>query len=242
MTRFSRTIAEYWHASFSRGDILHRDSRFTVTVNPDLDEDARVMVLQHADRRCEAVLTPALAERLALRRLPCLSEPGFRRRLREADVTLHGADHLFYFSAAGKDALLRDGDDPSVRRLTDVDAAAFAAFESAASEQDRDAAYVALDHAAAFGAFDDGRLVTAASMYAWDDTRLMDLGVLTLPAFRGKGHARGVVRAIGRHAYAHDYEPQYRCQLDNRASAVLAVAAGLTLFGTWEVVSPDSAH
>ncbi|MBN3817716.1 GNAT family N-acetyltransferase, partial [Paraburkholderia sp. Se-20369] len=139
MTRFSRAIADYWHASFSHGDILHQDSRFTVTVNPDLDEDARVMVLQRADRRCEAVVTPALAARLGLRHVQRLSEPEFRRRLREADVTLNGADHLFYFSASGKDALLRDGDDPAVRRLTEVDAAAFAAFEAAASEPDLDA-------------------------------------------------------------------------------------------------------
>ncbi|WP_431821937.1 GNAT family N-acetyltransferase [Burkholderia sp. F1] len=243
MSHFSTTITGFWQASFSRGDCLHRDDRFTVTVDPDLDEDSRVMVLQHADRRCDAVLTPALADRLGLRQLPNLAEPVFRRRLQDASVTLHGADYLFYFSESGRDALLRDRDAPSVRRLTDADAAAFAAFEAAASAQDLDDAYVALDHTAAFGAFDQSRLVTAASMYAWDDdARLMDLGVLTLPPFRGKGHARDVVRAIARHAVARGAEPQYRCQLDNPASAALAAAAGLTLFGTWEVVSPDSAQ
>lgn len=65
--------------------------------------------------------------------------------------------------------------------------------------------------------------------------------MLTLPPFRGRGHARAVVRAIGRHAFERGYEPQYRCQLDNYASAAVAAAAGLTVFGTWEVVSPDSA-
>ncbi|WP_321170720.1 GNAT family N-acetyltransferase [Embleya scabrispora] len=70
---------------------------------------------------------------------------------------------------------------------------------------------------------------------------MADLGVLTLPPYRGKGHARRLVRAISRHALARGYQPQYRCQLDNHASVAAAGAAGLTRFGTWDVVSPDSA-
>jgi hypothetical protein len=34
-------------------------------------------------------------------------------------------------------------------------------------------------------------------------------------------------------------EPQYRCQTDNAASVSLAKSAGMALFGTWEVVSPE---
>lgn len=72
--------------------------------------------------------------------------------------------------------------------------------------------------------------------------QIAETGVLTLPPFRGKGHARNVVRAISRYAYEQGFEPQYRCQLDNQASVALAKAAGLTLFGKWQVVSPDSAN
>ena len=103
-----------------------------------------------------------------------------------------------------------------------------------------DDAYVELDHWAVFGSFDDGRLVCAASMYPWEDAPIADTGVLTLPSYRGKGHARKVVRAISRYACEQGYEPQYRCQTDNLASVALAKTAGLTLFGTWEVISPDS--
>ena len=47
------------------------------------------------------------------------------------------------------------------------------------------------------------------------------------------------MRASYRYAAEHGYEPQYRCRLDNHASVALAEAAGLTHFGTWEVISPD---
>ena len=147
---------------------------------------------------------------------------------------------MFYFADADKGALLQEDHAGTVRRLTEHDGAVFAAFESSASEQDRDDAYVELDHWAVFGSFEQERLVCAASMYPWENAQIADLGVLTLVPFRGKGHARTVVRAICKHAYEQGYEPQYRCQLDNHASASVAKAAGLTLFGRWEVISPDS--
>jgi hypothetical protein len=47
--------------------------------------------------------------------------------------------------------------------------AAFAEFQAAAIEQDLDDAYVELDHCLTFGAFQQNRLVAAASMYPWDE-------------------------------------------------------------------------
>jgi len=92
-----------------------------------------------------------------------------------------------------------------------------------------------------FGSFEQNRLVCAASMYPWEDNaKIADLGVLTLSAIRGKGHASKVVRSICKYAYDQGYEPQYRCQLDNHISTSLAKAAGLTLFGKWDVISHDS--
>ncbi len=91
-----------------------------------------------------------------------------------------------------------------------------------------------------YGAFEGERLVCAASAYPWDDAPLADLGVLTLPPYRGRGHARRLVRALSRYAVERGHEPQYRCQLDNHASVAAAGSAGLTRFGTWDVVSPDS--
>ncbi|MFE7039643.1 GNAT family N-acetyltransferase, partial [Streptomyces atratus] len=94
-----------------------------------------------------------------------------------------------------------------IRQPTAQDEEVFAAFQASASEQDMDDAYVELAHRAVSGAFEDERLVRAASMYPWDDSTVADLGVLTLPSFRGQGHARRVVRAICRHAAGQGHEP-----------------------------------
>jgi len=224
------------------GDVLYSDDAFTVAVNPDLDEDSRVMMLETADGRVMAVLTPALADKAGLYERQDLSEPIFRRKLNEAGVTLHGADYVFYFSEADKNILLQENLEGDLRRLTEQDDAVFTEFQSSASEQDLDDAYVELDHWAVFGSFDQNRLVSAASMYPWEYSLIADIGVLTLTSFRGRGHARKVVRSISKYAYNQGCEPQYRCQLDNEASVSLAKAAGLTLFGKWEVISPDSAE
>lgn len=187
-----------------------------------------------------AVLTPALADKLGLDQRQDLSESIFRQKLNEAGVTLHGADYIFYFSEVNKNVLLQEKLEGDLRQLTEQDTAVFSEFQSSASEQDLDDAYVELDHWAVFGSFDQNRLVSAASMYPWENAQIADLGVLTLTSFRGKGHARKVVRSICKYAYDQGYEPQYRCQIDNEASTSLAKAAGLTLFGKWDVIFPDS--
>jgi predicted GNAT family acetyltransferase len=74
-------------------------------------------------------------------------------------------------------------------------------------------------------------------MYPWRDTHFADLGVITLPGYRGRGLARRTVRAISARALAEGYEPQYRCQLDNTPSAALARAAGFVQFGTWDTIA-----
>jgi len=240
MLLFSQMITDYWKSQFLSGDVIYNDEVFTVTINPDLNEDSRVMVLETADDRVLAVLTPEMAEKLDLSKGQDLSELDFRRKLNESGVTLHGADYLFYFSEAEKNVLLQENQEGTWRPLTEQDDAIFSEFESSASEQDLDDAYVELDHWAVFGSFEQNRLVCAASMYPWKEgVQIADLGVLTLSPFRGKGHARKVVRSICKYAYEKGYEPQYRCQLDNEASTFLANAAGLTLFGKWNVSSPD---
>jgi RimJ/RimL family protein N-acetyltransferase len=226
---FSPVVTAFWHATFSGEDVVPRDAAFTVAVNADLSEDRRVMVLHTTDGAVRAVLTPSLADAAGLCELRPRSEADLRRALSEAGVALHAADNLFYFSRADLDTLLGEDPHSGVRQLSDADAALFARFQSSASE-----------HWAVFGAFAQDRLVTAASMYPWGNARIADLGVLTLPAYRRRGHARAAVRALCKHAAQKGYEPQYRCQSDNHASLAVAKAAGLTHFGTWEVVSPDS--
>ncbi|KOS60254.1 GNAT family N-acetyltransferase [Lysinibacillus agricola] len=240
MHLFSQTITDNWKSQFLNGDVIYSNGIFTVTINPDLSEDSRVMVLETTDGRVLAVLTPEMADKLDLSKGQELSELDFRQKLNEGGVTLHGADYLFYFSKTEKNVLLQENQEGTLRQLTEQDDLIFSEFESSASEQDLDDAYVELDHWAVFGSFEQNRLVCAASMYPWEeDVQIADLGVLTLTSFRGKGHARKVVRSICKYAFEQGYEPQYRCQLDNEASMFLAKAAGLTLFGKWDVISPD---
>jgi len=242
MSLFSQTITDFWQSQFLNGDVLYSDGVFTVTINPDLSEDSRVMVLETTDDRVMVVLTAKMADKLDLSKGQELSELDFRKKLNEAGIKLHGADYLFYFSVTEKSILLQENLEDSLRQLSEEDDAIFLEFESSASEQDLDDAYVELDHWAVFGSFEQNRLVCAASMYPWEeDVQIADLGVLTLIPFRGKGHARKVVRSICKYALEQGYEPQYRCQLDNEASELLAKAAGLTLFGKWDIISPDSA-
>lgn len=241
MSIFSLTITDFWRAQFLNGDILHSDDIFTLAADPDLGEDCRVMLLETVDGRTMAVLTPELALKAGLRKRQGLSVAAFRYALDETGVVLHGADRVFHFAEAEKKRLALEEPDAGPRRLSREDEALFSGFQAQASEQDLDGASVELDHWLVFGSFEQDRLVCAGSMYPWMDGRVADLGVLTLAPFRGKGHARKVVRSICKHAWDLGYEPQYRCQLDNEASISLAKAAGLELFGTWEVVSPDSA-
>ena len=242
---FSPVVTDFWHATFAGTRILSPSEAFTVAVDPGLSEDRRIMMLTTSDDGVvRAVLTPSAADALGLAEpqdpTRPLTESDFRRALTDAGVCLHGADNVFYFAEDDRQALLDENPHDHVRQLTQADAATFAEFQSSAPEQDLDDAYVELDHWAVFGAFAQDRLVTAASMYPWANARLADIGVLTLPPFRGRGHARAVVRASSRHAAQQGYEPQYRCQLDNEASVALAKASGFTHFGTWEVVSAES--
>ena len=240
MSLFSQTITDFWRGQFINGDVLYSDEVFTVAVNPNLSEDRRVMVLETSDGRVMAVLTPAMADKVGLYQRKDLSEQIFRQILNEAGVTLHGADYLFYFSEADKNVLLQEKLESGVRQLTEQDDIVFSEFQSSASEQDLDDAYVELDHWAVFGSFEQDRMVSAASMYPVWNAQIADLGVLTLAPYRGKGHARKVVRSICKYACIQGYAPQYRCQLDNQESVSLAKAAGLTLYGKWDVISADS--
>lgn len=219
---------EFWRAQFTAEP--HRGGGFALTVNPALEEDRRAMLLVAADGTETAVVSPAVGP------VEATDAASFRAAAASVGARLHDADLVHYLAADDRIGEEIGGD---VRVLSAEDAASFAAFEAGASEQDLDDAYVELDHWAVVGAFDGDDLVCAASAYPWDDTRLADLGVLTLESHRGRGIARRVVRALAREVIARGYEPQYRCQVDNAASIALARRAGFEVYGTWEPVSPD---
>lgn len=224
---FSERVTDFW------------DGRFRAPVNADLAHDRRVMVLERVGNAPSITLSAAVAATLGFDEDGSPSVEQLHARMAAAGLTMNGADFLFYFDDVERAQIRAETAETTVRRLGQSDATAFEDFEAAAPEQDRDDAWVELDHWAVFGSFVDGRLVSAASAYPWENARLADIGVVTLPEYRGRGHARRVVRAISAFALGEDFEPQYRCQLDNAPSVALAKAAGLSLFGTWDVITPN---
>ncbi|MCR2823613.1 hypothetical protein [Lederbergia panacisoli] len=165
MSLFSQTITNFWWGQFLNGDVLYSDEVFTAAINPNLSIDRRVMMLETSDGKVMAVLTPAMADKLGLYQLKYLSKRTFLQKLNVEGIILHGADYLFYFSETDKNALLQENMESGLQQLTEKDDAVFSEFQSSASEQDLDNAYVELDHWAVFGSFEQDRLVSAASMY-----------------------------------------------------------------------------
>jgi RimJ/RimL family protein N-acetyltransferase len=221
------------------GVVVGQCSGLATVCAASLTAERRVMILRTADTM-RAVLTPDVATQLDLPTGQSWSEQVLRSALVAAHLLLHPPDAIHYVTDEARSALTSEVGPSDVRRLTGDDRGAFSVFVTSAPEQDLDDAGVELDHWAVLGAFDRERLVCVASMYPWDGSRLADLGVLTLPGYRGRGLARAVVRECCRFAYRQGHELQYRCQVDNVASRALAVSAGLTWFGDWEVISPDS--
>lgn len=240
MTGFAASIDEFWSGPEATADVVYRDETTVLVIDPTVDESRRVSIVRRVAGPTSFILSPQVFGQLQLNVAGPLSEAHILAALADARITLYDIDNLFYFDRPAREALSAEANAPTVRKLGAGDAAAFADFEASASEQDIEDAFVELDHWAVFGAFDGDRLVAAASAYPWGGAQLADTGVLTLADFRGRGFARQVVRALSRFALGAGYEPQYRCQLDNVASVALAGSAGLTLFGTWQVVSPDS--
>ncbi|WP_370679170.1 GNAT family N-acetyltransferase [Comamonas sp. GB3 AK4-5] len=244
--KFPEPIYRYWKAPFIGTD-LYRDSKLSVVVNPELEADERVTILHTVgDAHTAIALRPDVAQSLKATAIwdagGPLSEAVVREGLQQIGIVMHGADNLFYLPDSARGAWVAETDADHVRSLHAGDAALFAEFERHVSQEDLDAALIDLDDWAVFGALgQDGRLLSIASTYPWGGVPLADIGVLTLESARGNGCAKQLLRAAARHAMARGYELQYRCQLDNKAFMALAQAAGLVLFGCWEISSPDSA-
>jgi len=228
MAIFPKPVLEYWHEAFAG------DSRSTGAVSEKLNPKRPAMMLEAIDGSVRTVLRPELIDRIGPDAAAVMPIDDIQDLWARGGVSLHEPDYLFYLPAGTCVAPDRS---MAARWLTIEDRDAFEAFQADASEQDRDDAFVELDHWAVFGCFDGDRLVSVASAYPWENAPVADLGVLTLPDVRGRGFARAVVLTISDFSRREGYEPQYRCQLDNLASVALAKSCGFALFGKWIVAS-----
>lgn len=237
MNSFPEPVIHYWEGIFT-GDSMVERAGLSLAVNTRLSKKRPVMIMMFENGCSRVVVRPDVAEVLGSRYFGATSVADLQRDFAAAGIALHSADHLFYLPV---DHALREQDCTApARELTEADRALFDIFYNAASEQDREDAFVELDHWAVAGCIDQGRLVSAASMCLWADSPVADLGVLTLPHARGKGFARAVVRTINAMARQRGYEPQYRCQIDNHASVALAKSCGFAPYGRW-IVADDAA-
>ena len=233
---FSQTVTDYWLPD-TVTDAATPPGGYRVIIDGSLPDNCTLMTLQTSDGGRFLTLTSAQARCLGLTGVSAVGDSALRSALAAAGASLHGADYLFYLPARDQAAVRAEPVPAETRRLTVADAGAFAQFAVAAPAQDMEEAFVELGHWLVWGTFADGRLVSAASMYPWRGTHFADLGIITLPEYRGRGLAKRTVRAISARALAAGYEPQYRCQLDNTPSASLARAAGFAQFGTWDVIA-----
>lgn len=119
----------------------------------------------------------------------------------------------------------------TVRPASPEDNAAFQAFLETCSEAERTEGEVGLDDEVAYAAFDGTRMVALASSY--EHIGMIDIGVLTDPAYRGRGLGRAVVAAISRHYLDDPDEARlllYRHEITNTGSQRLALSVGYQLF------------
>ena len=232
MTIFPKPVLDYWHEAFAG------DGSSTWAVSEKLNPKRPAMILEGIDGWVRTVLRPELIDRVSPNAVGVTSIADIQDLLERSGVSLHDPDYLFYLPA---DTRVASDRSMAARRLTIEDRGAFEVFQANASEQDRDDAFVELDHWAVFGCFDGDRLVSAASACPWENAPVADVGVLTLPDVRGRGFARAVILTISDFSRREACEPQYRCQLDNLASVALAKSCGFALFGKWIVASdvPD---
>lgn len=234
---FPPLIDIIWRRLFAGQRTLLDEPHLHLACSDDFDDGEDGMLLQPVAGPARALLRPALADRLHLHAQPHWTLAQLQQRLQQLGHPTHGADRVFYFPVATLATLAEQPALPHIRRLGPADAAAFNMFQTSASEDDLDAAWVELDHWQVFGAFDGEQLLAVGSMYPWGlDPSLADMGVLTLPEARGRGLARQLVQAMAVSAQAAGLQPQYRCQLDNSASIITAERSGLRAFADWDTV------
>lgn len=237
---FSPVPARFWSSLFA-GAPIEDDAPFRLAVNAALPESRSAMISTSSDgARVRAALSAVLAEQLGL--TDRATEADVRRALSAAGIALADPDLIHYVP----ESLLRDvagavhTPDDDARPLTGDDAEAFTQLLDACPEADCEEAYVELGHWAVAGVEAGGRLVAVASAYPWSEEHAVaDIGVLTRPDARGRGFGRRAVHALCREIIARGYEPQYRCDRANEASAALARSAGFVKYLAWECIDDD---
>ncbi len=227
---FSQTVTDAWFSSYNQGQALVDNETCRLVVNPDIQNAHTAHFMTLPDGRMQILMGEQAAERIA----PIPQDATghhVQETLKAAGADTDEADRIHVYLPA---ALVGLQEQHAVRTLTQDDAEAFARFEAASDPDELDEAYVELDHWCVMGVFDGDTLVAATSAYPWRDTKLADIGVITLASHRRRGLAVQMVHAISQEIAQRGYEPMYRAGVSNDASAGVALAAGMTRIGVWQ--------
>lgn len=84
-----------------------------------------------------------------------------------------------------------------------------------------------------YGVAEGGKIVSLAVTHEAPATPLVEVGVETIPAARGRGYATACLCALATDLTRQGITVEYRCQRYNAASYRVAQAAGLTEFGKY---------
>jgi GNAT superfamily N-acetyltransferase len=146
----------------------------------------------------------------------------------DVEARARGAGLLHYLTRPPGD------NDPRVRVLGATDLALLDALKEKAGADATEEADVEVDHPLAVGIVEDGRLVAIGSLLE-EESDTVDIGVLVDPAERRRGLGAAVVRDLAQRATRDGRLVQYRCDVENEASAALARACGFVLWGVLTV-------
>ncbi|WP_193072066.1 GNAT family N-acetyltransferase [Pseudomonas sp. FME51] len=228
-------IIDYWKNEFQLGESVVNSPTFSLFSYSELDEDYSMSWLKTAEVNLFSS-SPTLIEQLGLKSHPPASSEALLARLNHDDFNWYGADQVFYLSEIECEKLQNNPFFHAARRLTQADKLLFDEFCSQNSEEDLDGAYVELNHWRVMGLFEQEKLIAVASAYPWDDSLFADMGILTHPDYRQQGFAKLLIRALCKLILNDGYQPQYRCQLDNLSSLILAEKAGFSPFAQLDFI------
>ena len=204
-----------------------------------LDRDGYVVVEDHRDFAAERRATIRTARGTLLLAAPA------EKAVAAADPAAYasdvagrprGAGLLHYFAGSpGNDP------DPRVRVLEAADRPLLDELQRAAGAAETEEAEVDVDDPIAVGIVESDRLLAIASLLD-EGSDAVDIGVLVDPKQRRRRLGAAVVRDITARAAGSGRLVQYRCNLENEASARLARACGFMLWGVLAIASQPDQH
>lgn len=197
---------------------------------------------------------------------PPVSLSALQNMLEDASFSLLPADYIYYQLPEQTPPQTSDfwPAELTWRALTEQDSDAFAGFTAHIDAEELGNAWVQLAHWQVFGLFLNGELVSACSAYPWhfvaqthcstteknraapetnaaqpnNTAAIADIGIVTLPAYRGKGFAKQLMTVAAAQLAELGYIVQCRIQSDNLPAIHLAESLGLPFLGVCENIAP----